>query len=59
VLFSEGASGSGPVTPVKHVTPVKGVKQVKPVKGVKQVKPVRAVDGLGWSSRSGIDFFRS
>lgn len=58
VFYSENASGSGPVKPVKNVCPVKSVKHIKPVKCVKQVKRVRAVNVIGWSSLSEVQFFQ-
>lgn len=57
VFFSENATGSGPVKPVKHVCPVKRVKRVKPVKHVKAVRRVKAVKHLSWSQLSGVAFF--
>lgn len=57
VFFSENATGSGPVKPVKKVTPVKSVKRIKPVKHVKQVRKVRPVSSLNWSPLSGTLFF--
>lgn len=57
VFFTENATGSGPVKPVKYVCPVKHVKHIKPVKGVKEVRHVRAVNRLGWSRLSGRQFF--
>ena len=57
VFFTENATGSGPVKPVKHVCPVKHVKRVKPVKHVKRVRRVKAVKKLSWSQLSGVMFF--
>lgn len=57
VFFSENATGSGPVKPVKHVCPVKNVKHIKPIKHVKEVRCVRAVNNSSWSQLSGIVFF--
>ena len=57
VFFTENATGSGPVKPVKHVCPVKHVKRVKPVKHVKRVRRVKAVKKLSWSQLSGVVFF--
>jgi hypothetical protein len=56
-FYSEYATGSGPVKPVRKVTPVKSVKRVKPVKSVKQVRRVRPVSSLSWSQLSGTQFF--
>jgi len=58
VFYTEDASGSGPVKPVKHVKPVKSVKHVKPVKSVRQVKFVKSVKSLSWSNLSGRQFFK-
>ena len=57
VFFTENATGSGPVKPVKHVCPVKHVKRVKPVKHARRVRRVKAVKKLSWSQLSGIAFF--
>jgi hypothetical protein len=57
VFFTENASGSGPVKPVKHVCPVKHVKRVKPVKHVRAVKRIRPIKKLSWSQLSGVVFF--
>lgn len=57
IFYTEDASGSGPVKPVKKVTPVKSVKRVKPVKQVRQVRNVKPVNNLSWSQLSGIQFF--
>lgn len=57
VFFTENASGSGPVKPVKKVKPVKSVKRAKPVKSVKKVATVRPVNKLSWSELSGEKFF--
>ena len=57
VFFSENASASGPVKPVKRVAPVKSVGRVRPVKGVRQVPKVRCVNSLSWSQLSGKQFF--
>lgn len=57
VFFSEHASGSGPVKPVKSICPVKSVKQVKTVKGVREIKHMRAINSLSWSPLSGEQFF--
>ena len=57
VFFTENATGSGPVKPVKHVCPVKHVKRIKPVKHVKRVRRVKAVKKLSWSQLSGVVFF--
>ena len=57
VFYSENATGSGPVKPVKQVCPVKCVKHVMPVKCVREVCRVRAVNQLSWSTLSGTLFF--
>ena len=57
VFFSENATGSGPVKPVKCICPVKCVKWIKPVKSVKNVRHVKPTKCLSWSSLSGIPFF--
>ena len=57
VFFTESAIG-GPALPVKHARPSKGFKNPPPVPGPRSIKPVPARGGLGWSSRSGVQFFR-
>ena len=57
VFFTAGATGSGPVKPVKHVRPVKSVKHIKPVKGAKHARPAKAAKSLSWSAISGRQFF--
>lgn len=57
VFFTENATGSGPIKPVKHVCPVKCVKRVKPVKHIKRVRRIKAVKKLNWSQLSGVVFF--
>lgn len=49
VFFSEKATRSGPVKPVKHICPIKCIKEIR---------RVRAVNRLGWSQLSGIEFFK-
>ena len=56
-IFTENATGSGPIKPVKHVCPVKCVKRVKPVKHIKRVRRIKAVKKLNWSQLSGVVFF--
>ena len=58
VFYTENATGSGPVKPVRCVRPVKGVKYVKPVKCVREIKRVKAVNTLSWSRLSGTSFFQ-
>ena len=58
VFYTENATGSGPVKPVKCVRPVKCVKYVKPVKCVREIKRVKAVNTLSWSRLSGTSFFQ-
>ena len=57
VLFSESASGSGPVKPVKCICPIKSIKHIKPIKSIREIKHIRAVNSLSWSSLSGLQFF--
>ena len=57
VFFTENATGSGPIKPVKKITPIKNVKRVRPVKNVKHVANVRPVNALSWSPLSGKQFF--
>lgn len=58
VFFSETASGSGPVKPVKQVCPIKSVKQIMPIKSIRQIRHVKAVNQLSWSQLSGVSFFK-
>ncbi len=57
VFYTENASGSGPVKPVKHITPIKHIKHIVPIKHIRQIKRIRAVNSLQWSILSGIQFF--
>ena len=57
-LFTEDASG-GPIKPIKQIRPIKGIKQIKPIKGVREIVPIRPIKSLGWSSLSGLQFFRT
>ncbi len=59
VFFTDGAIGNGPPLPIKQARPAKRFKNMPPVLGFKYVKPVRIANGLGWSSRSGEQFFES
>lgn len=58
VFFTENATGSGPIKPVKHVCPVKSVKHIKPIKSVRKVKRIKAIKQLGWSNLKGVLFFQ-
>lgn len=58
VFFTENAVG-GPPTPARQARPVKGYKNVPPAPAFKHVKPAPVANGLGWSSRSGSQFFQS
>jgi len=58
VFFTESAVG-GPPTPTRHARPAKAYKNVPPPQAFKHVKPVPVAGGLGWSSRSGPQFFQS
>lgn len=57
VFFTENATGSGPVKPIKRITPIKHLKRVKPVKNGKHVASVRPVKTMSWSILSGKQFF--
>ena len=57
VFFTENATGSGPVKPVKCVKPVKGAKYAKPAKCAKYAKQAKAAKSLSWSRLSGNQFF--
>ena len=57
VFFSENASGSGPLKPLKELRPLKSLKQLKPIKSIREIKHIRAVDSLSWSPLSGTQFF--
>lgn len=58
VLFTENAVG-GPPMPAKQARPAKAFKSTPPQVGFKHLKPVPVTGGLGWSSRSGPQFFQS
>lgn len=58
VLFTEIAIG-GPSTPGRQGRPAKAFKNTPPVAAFKHVKPVPVAGGLGWSSRSGAQFFHA
>lgn len=57
VFFTEHASGSGPIKPIKQIKPIKGIKQIKPIKCIKQIKRIKPINVLAWSPLSGIQFF--
>lgn len=57
VFFTENATGSGPIKPVKSVRPVKSAKSVKPVKSIKQGTSAKAANSSSWSQLSGVQFF--
>jgi hypothetical protein len=57
VFYTNSATGSGPVTPVKHVKPVKGVKHILSKKGIKHVKRIKSTKSSSWSAFSGEMFF--
>jgi hypothetical protein len=59
VFFTDNSTGNGPALPVKQPRPAKGFKNMPPTPAFKHLKPVRVADGLGWSSRSGAQFFES
>lgn len=58
VFFSENATGSGPMKPIKHICPIKCIKHIKPIKCIKEIRRVRTVNHLGWSKLSGFEFFK-
>jgi hypothetical protein len=57
VFFTQDASGSGPIKPIKGIKPVKGVKGIKPIKGIKEIKPIKPIKSSSWSQLSGQQFF--
>ncbi len=57
VFFTESAVG-GPPTPTRQARPAKGYKNLPPASAFKHVKPAPVANSLGWSSRSGSQFFQ-
>lgn len=57
VFFSENASGSGPVKPIKRICPIKSIKQIKPIKSIREIRRIRPINQLAWSPLSGKQFF--
>lgn len=57
VFFTENASGSGPVKPVKHVKPAKNARYAKTAKYARHAKRAKAAKMLSWSNLSGEHFF--
>lgn len=57
VFFTEEASGSGPIKPMKHMLPMKHMKKMKQMKHTKQMKKMKHTDKLSWSKLSGAQFF--
>lgn len=57
VFFTENASGSGPMKPMKQMRPMKCMKQMKPMKAMRQMKRMKPMNQLSWSALSGESFF--
>ena len=58
VYFTENASGSGPMKPLKQLKPLKSLKQLKPLKSLKEMKRTKALNQQAWSHLSGEAFFQ-
>ena len=56
VFFTDSAIG-GPSKPALHARPAKALKIIPPMRAPKQTKPVPVLKSMGWSSRSGVQFF--
>lgn len=57
VFFSENATGSGPVKPLKQLKPLKSLKQLRPLKALRELKHLKPLNSLSWSQLSGKQFF--
>lgn len=57
VFFSESASGSGPIKPIKEICPIKSIKRIMPIKSIREIKRIREINQLAWSRLSGKQFF--
>lgn len=57
VFFTEGATGSGPMKPMKHIKPMKHMQRMKPIKHMRHMKKMKHMNTLSWSRLSGIEFF--
>lgn len=57
VFYSENATGSGPLKPLKQLCPLKGLKQFRPLKSLRELRHLRPFDSLSWSPQSGKQFF--
>ncbi len=58
VLFTEGADVLGPSRPSLQASPVKRAQQPTRTPAYRLPKPMRAPDVVGWSLRSGPQFFQ-
>ena len=58
VFFTEDASSSGPIKPVKHIEPMRAMKQIKPLESMRQIPRLKPLDSLSWSDISGVEFFQ-
>lgn len=57
VFFTENATGSGPLKPLKQLTPLKSLKQLRPLKALRELRRLRTMNRLSWSQLSGKQFF--
>ena len=56
-VFSTELAAGGPPLPRRRASAVKRYKKLPPAPAAKHMKPVPTTGGLGWSSRSGPQFF--
>ena len=56
-LFTDNAFG-GPMKPMRQMRPMKSMRQMRQMKVLRTMAPMRPMDVLGWSPRSGEEFFK-